>query len=119
MTSLSGVRTTCLFAVAIAVFLIVIPIESQAAKARDSNASSSITDKAAPPAAAAVNPTDAPLLAPPRTISDIKAILDGAKPNARGQALREAMMALVCGIGYAGAGGNTEFAYAYPLFWAP
>jgi CHAT domain-containing protein len=38
---------------------------------------------------------------------------------ARGEALRQAMMTLVDGPGYAGADGKTEFAYAHPLFWAP
>jgi CHAT domain-containing protein len=38
---------------------------------------------------------------------------------ARGEALRQAMMALVDGPGYLGADGKTEFAYAHPLFWAP
>ena len=37
----------------------------------------------------------------------------------RGEALRQAMMALMDGPGYVGAGGKTEFAYAHPLFWAP
>ena len=37
----------------------------------------------------------------------------------RGEALRQAMMALVDGPGYSGADGKTEFAYAHPLFWAP
>ena len=37
----------------------------------------------------------------------------------RGEALRQAMMALVDGPGYLGADGKTEFAYAHPLFWAP
>jgi CHAT domain-containing protein/tetratricopeptide (TPR) repeat protein len=37
----------------------------------------------------------------------------------RGEALRQAMMALVDGPGYIGADGKTEFAYAHPLFWAP
>ena len=37
----------------------------------------------------------------------------------RGEALRQATMALVDGPGYAGADGKTEFAYAHPLFWAP
>lgn len=37
----------------------------------------------------------------------------------RGEALRQAMMALADGPGYLGAGGKTEFAYAHPLFWAP
>ena len=37
----------------------------------------------------------------------------------RGEALRQAMMALVDGPGYADADGKTEFAYAHPLFWAP
>jgi CHAT domain-containing protein len=38
---------------------------------------------------------------------------------ARGEALRQAMMALADGPGYIGADGKTEFAYAHPLFWAP
>jgi CHAT domain-containing protein len=37
----------------------------------------------------------------------------------RGEALRQAMMALVDGPGYIGANGKTDFAYAHPLFWAP
>jgi CHAT domain-containing protein len=37
----------------------------------------------------------------------------------RGEALRQAMMALADGQGYLGANGKTEFAYAHPLFWAP
>ena len=38
----------------------------------------------------------------------------------RGEALRQAMMALVDGPGYLGSDGKTtEFAYAHPLFWAP
>jgi CHAT domain-containing protein len=37
----------------------------------------------------------------------------------RGEALRQAMMALADGRGYIGADGKTEFAYAHPLFWAP
>jgi CHAT domain-containing protein len=37
----------------------------------------------------------------------------------RGEALRQAMMALVDGKGYIDAAGNTAFAYAHPLFWAP
>src|SRR5260370_5098619 len=37
----------------------------------------------------------------------------------RGEALRQAMMALVDGPGYIGADGKTEFADAHPLFWAP
>jgi CHAT domain-containing protein/tetratricopeptide (TPR) repeat protein len=41
-------------------------------------------------------------------------------PNlTRGEALRQAMMALADGPGYIGADGKTEFAYAHPLFWAP
>jgi CHAT domain-containing protein len=38
---------------------------------------------------------------------------------ARGEALRQAMMAMVDGPGYTDKSGNTEFAYAHPLFWAP
>jgi CHAT domain-containing protein len=37
----------------------------------------------------------------------------------RGEALRQAMMALADGPGYIGADGKTDFAYAHPLFWAP
>ena len=37
----------------------------------------------------------------------------------RGEALRQATMALMDGPGYAGADGKTEFVYAHPLFWAP
>lgn len=37
----------------------------------------------------------------------------------RGEALREAMMALADGPGFVGADGKTEFTYAHPLFWAP
>ena len=37
----------------------------------------------------------------------------------RGEALRQAMMALVDGPGYISSDGKTEFAYAHPLFWAP
>jgi CHAT domain-containing protein len=38
---------------------------------------------------------------------------------ARGEAMRQAMMAMVDGPGYTDAAGKTEFAYAHPLFWAP
>ncbi len=37
----------------------------------------------------------------------------------RGEALRQAMTALMDGKGFTDASGNTEFAYAHPLFWAP
>lgn len=37
----------------------------------------------------------------------------------RGEALREAMMALVDGRGNVDDSGKTQFAYAHPLFWAP
>jgi CHAT domain-containing protein len=37
----------------------------------------------------------------------------------RGEALQEAMMALMDGPGYIGTDGKTEFTYAHPLFWAP
>jgi CHAT domain-containing protein len=37
----------------------------------------------------------------------------------RGEALRQAMMALADGKGYLDATGKTEFVYAHPLFWAP
>jgi CHAT domain-containing protein len=38
---------------------------------------------------------------------------------ARGEAQRQAMMALADGPGYRNADGKTEFSYAHPLFWAP
>lgn len=41
------------------------------------------------------------------------------KSLTRGEALRQAMMAMVDGRGYTDAAGKTEFAYAHPLFWAP
>lgn len=37
----------------------------------------------------------------------------------RGEALRQAMMALMDGPGYLDSEGKTEFTYAHPLFWAP
>jgi CHAT domain-containing protein len=37
----------------------------------------------------------------------------------RGEALRQAMIALMDGPGFAGPDGKTAFAYAHPLFWAP
>ncbi len=37
----------------------------------------------------------------------------------RGEALRQAMMALVDGPGFRDASGKTIFTYAHPLFWAP
>jgi CHAT domain-containing protein len=37
----------------------------------------------------------------------------------RGEALRQAMVALMDGKGFTDVSGNTEFAYAHPLFWAP
>ena len=37
----------------------------------------------------------------------------------RGEALREAMMALVDGAGFTDASGKTLFTYAHPLFWSP
>jgi CHAT domain-containing protein len=41
-------------------------------------------------------------------------------PNlTRGEALRQAMVALMDGKGYLDASGKTEFTYAHPLFWAP
>jgi CHAT domain-containing protein/tetratricopeptide (TPR) repeat protein len=43
---------------------------------------------------------------------------DDAKIS-RGEALRQAMMALADGPGFVGTDGKTEFAYAHPLFWAP
>jgi CHAT domain-containing protein len=38
---------------------------------------------------------------------------------ARGEALRQAMMALLDGPGYLSSECKTEFTYAHPLFWAP
>ena len=37
----------------------------------------------------------------------------------RGEALRQAMLALMDGKGLLDASGNTEFTYGHPLFWAP
>ena len=37
----------------------------------------------------------------------------------RGEALRQAMIALLDGKGFAGDGGKTLFTYGHPLFWAP
>lgn len=37
----------------------------------------------------------------------------------RGEALRQAMMALIDGAGFVDGAGHTLFAYAHPLFWAP
>jgi CHAT domain-containing protein len=37
----------------------------------------------------------------------------------RGEAMRQAMLALIDGPGYLGSDGKTEFSYAHPLFWAP
>ena len=37
----------------------------------------------------------------------------------RGEALRQAMMALADGPGFVDDSGKTVFAYAHPLFWAP
>jgi CHAT domain-containing protein len=37
----------------------------------------------------------------------------------RGEALRQAMMALLDGPGYTDASGKTLFAYGHPIFWAP
>jgi CHAT domain-containing protein len=38
---------------------------------------------------------------------------------ARGDALRQAMLALMDGPGFTDASGKTVFAYAHPMFWAP
>jgi CHAT domain-containing protein/tetratricopeptide (TPR) repeat protein len=43
----------------------------------------------------------------------------GDKNVTRGEALRQATMAMLDGPGYTDASGKTEFAYAHPLFWAP
>jgi len=86
-------------------------------------------------------------IAPPRTIADITAILDHRAllvtnwsvhsasarqlvtdlfrrqvidPKlTRGEALRQAMMALADGEGFTDDSGRTLFAYAHLLFWAP
>ena len=43
-----------------------------------------------------------------------------AQPDlSRSEALRQAEMALVDGAGFTDNGGQTQFAYAHPLFWAP
>jgi CHAT domain-containing protein len=52
-------------------------------------------------------------------VSDLFARQTSDKNLARGEALQQAMMAMVDGPGYTDASGKTEFAYAHPLFWAP
>ena len=43
-----------------------------------------------------------------------------AEPSlGRGEALRQAMMSMVDGPGFTDGSGETLFAYAHPLFWAP
>ena len=43
-----------------------------------------------------------------------------ADPNvSRGEALRQAMVALIDGKGFPDDTGKTVFSYAHPLFWAP
>jgi CHAT domain-containing protein len=43
-----------------------------------------------------------------------------ADPNlSRGEALRQAMMALLDGSGSTDDAGHTVYTYAHPLFWAP
>ncbi len=37
----------------------------------------------------------------------------------RGEALRQAMMALLDGVGFVDDKGKTLFSYGHPLFWAP
>ena len=38
---------------------------------------------------------------------------------ARGEALRQSMVALMDGKGFTDEKGDTAFAYAHPMFWAP
>jgi hypothetical protein len=67
----------------------------------------------------------AAFVAPPRTITDITAILDQQKPNPdtarklRAEALRQAILALMNGPGFTDGSRRTLFTYAHPLFWAP
>jgi CHAT domain-containing protein len=52
-------------------------------------------------------------------VSDLFRRQARAAKISRGEALREAMTALIDGPGYQDEQGNTLFTYAHPLFWAP
>jgi CHAT domain-containing protein/tetratricopeptide (TPR) repeat protein len=52
-------------------------------------------------------------------VSDLFARQTADPKLTRGEALRQASIALLDGPGFKDAGGNTLFSYAHPLFWAP
>jgi CHAT domain-containing protein len=52
-------------------------------------------------------------------VTDIFARQTADAKLSRGEALRQAMMALIDGKGYTDDSGKTLFTYAHPLFWAP
>jgi CHAT domain-containing protein/tetratricopeptide (TPR) repeat protein len=52
-------------------------------------------------------------------VSDLFARQTADPRLSRGEALRQAAMALLDGPGFKDAGGSTLFSYAHPLFWAP
>ena len=52
-------------------------------------------------------------------ITDVFRRQSAAPGLSRGEALRQAMMALLDGPGTLDGSGNTVFTYAHPLFWAP
>src|SRR5205823_1701571 len=49
--------------------------------------------------------------------TDLFRLQNADQTLSRGEALRQAMMALMDGRGFVGADGKTIFAYAHPLFW--
>jgi CHAT domain-containing protein len=52
-------------------------------------------------------------------ISDVFRRQSADSSISRGEALRQAMMALLDGPGAVDHSGHTVFSYAHPLFWAP
>jgi CHAT domain-containing protein len=52
-------------------------------------------------------------------ISDVFRRQSADSSISRGEALRQAMMALLDGPGTVDRSGRTIFSYAHPLFWAP
>jgi CHAT domain-containing protein len=52
-------------------------------------------------------------------VSDLFARQTADPRLSRGEALRQAVMALLDGPRFKDAGGSTLFSYAHPLFWAP
>jgi CHAT domain-containing protein len=54
-----------------------------------------------------------------RLVSDMFARQTADPKLTRGEALRQAMMALLDGPGFTSPNGKTLFAYGHPLFWAP